>query len=401
MEGINFMALIDGARLADQDNKADETYWRKAAREDREDAYTEETRGYQRENMQDQRDYKDVARAASTAWDVLRNTASAKGIPLHQAILEGQGMTLEGATPYMQAKFSEVMNNAVQTKLIPDLLRNKDYATADALSKKLGMTSNANNDMARAYADPRYADNRIQETFGLTPDADGNYTLADGKKYNRMLAYNLLMGSGNNAFQTLDAFGQREKIEAERAANTAALAAKTASNATSADQSAAARLALSGAPLAAIPPEMQEAVVRIRANISASGPAKTTGTPPMPNGYAGTAVNLASLTEDLPAMPAAELPAMPSASPSGPLNASNWREALTANPATASLEEQLNHKSTDDLSKLRIAVITAMSKGQVPSGTTPATISAYLKTIDDEIYSRHAAQTKQLSRGAK
>jgi hypothetical protein len=411
MAGINFMSYIDGQRLAEQDNIRDEDRWRKQAAEDRamqyadrDQAYKEQVQGYsldeyaaKGEERVSLAENKDVARLTSQAYDTISAAAKAQGKEPWQVMLESPDFVLEGASPNKQALFNASMRELVKSNIAPTLRMQGKYDEAGQLEQRMGLAVNQSSryqNTQRLMTDPEFASSELTKN-GFTKNEDGTWTKM-GVKVPAAIAIGVV-ANPESGLQTLINQGRLNDVEAQRLGVANQVSAATGTTKDRVEWDYAAQQIKAGVKKENIHPSYHAAYDKVMASLPTTTGA---GSPPIPS-----ASDIGTYTA---APAAATEPIAPTAikNVAGPL--SDWRNVVPSSDplgmtdkspvATApKTMDEINHRSTSELSAIRYAITT----GQRIPGLSPAAMGAYLKVINDEIASRHAAEAKQLSRSSK
>jgi hypothetical protein len=412
MAGINFMSYIDGQRLAEQDNIRDEDRWRKQAAEDRamqyadrDQAYKEQVQGYSLDEYAAKGEERvslaektDVARLTSQAYDTISAAAKAQGKEPWQVMLESPDFVLEGASPNKQALFNASMRELVKSNIAPTLRMQGKYDEAGQLEQRMGLAVNQSSryqNTQRLMTDPEFASSELTKN-GFTKNEDGTWTKM-GVKVPAAIAIGVV-ANPESALPTLINQGRINDIEAQRLGTANQVATINTTSQDRREWDYAAQQINAGVKKENIHPSYHAAYDKVMASLPTTTGA---GSPP---------IAAASSIDTYTAAPtaAATAPIAPAAikNVAGPL--SDWRNVVPSSDplgmtdkspvATAPKTiDEINHRSTSELSAIRYAITT----GQRIPGLSPAAMGAYLKVINDEIASRHAAEAKQLSRSSK
>ena len=155
------MAFADGMMQADKLNKEDDTYWRKQAKEDRDmqyqerdQAYKEQEQGYKLNTFEDFQQNKEAGLLSAQAYDAYAQKAKAMGVPIHQVIMDSPAFELPNATPGMQTRFNQKLNEAIQTNVIASLRQNRDFESANRLTGRLGLPGQTAENPMMSFGDP-------------------------------------------------------------------------------------------------------------------------------------------------------------------------------------------------------------------------------------------------------
>jgi hypothetical protein len=411
MAGISFMSYIEGQRLAEQDNIRDEDRWRKQAAEDRamqyadrDQAYKEKQQGYALDDYAAKSEERvslaektDVARLTSQAYDTISAAAKAQGKEPWQVMLESPDFVLEGASPNKQALFNASMRELVKSNIAPTLRMQGKYDEAGQLEQRMGLAVNQSSryqNTQRLMTDPEFASSELTKN-GFTKNEDGTWTKM-GVKVPAAIAIGVV-ANPESGLQTLINQGRLNDVEAQRlgVANQVATINTTSQDRREWDY--AAQQINAGVKKENIHPSYHAAYDKVMA----SRPTTTgAGSPPI--------ASASSIDTYTAAPAAATAPIAPAAikNVAGPL--SDWRNAVPSTDPLSMTDkspvatapktmDEINHRSTSELSAIRYAITT----GQRIPGLSPAAMGAYLKVINDEIASRHAAEAKQLSRSSR
>jgi hypothetical protein len=412
MAGINFMSYIDGQRLAEQDNIRDEDRWRKQAAEDRamqyadrDQAYKEQVQGYSLDeyaaksaDRADSTEIKEANRSVGDAYSMYTAAANAQGKKVWEVMLESQPFVLEGASPRKQALFDAGMREVVGTKIVHDMRVQGLYKEAGQLEERFGLAVNKSTkfmEQQKMLSDPAYADEALTKN-GYTPNPDGTWSLG-GVPMSRAVAIGTVV-QPEASLLTLINQEKQNRLDAERVKVSGQVAVSSAQSIDAADNKLVTKHILDGLPKDALPSHLQYKYDQLATALKK--PTTGAGSPPIPS-----ASDIGTYTA---APAAATAPIAPAAikNVAGPL--SDWRNAIPPSDSLGMTDkspvatapktmDEINHRSTSELSAIRYAITT----GQRIPGLSPAAMGAYLKVINEEIASRHAAEAKQLSRSSK
>jgi hypothetical protein len=416
MAGIDFMSFIEGQRLAEKDNRTDEVHAQdmldkqqafaereaKAMYNERDQAYKEQQQGYNLKDWEEAALNKDAARLTSQAYDTWAAAARAQNKPMYQVMLESPDFTVDN--PALATRLSANMRQLVQSRIAPDLRKQGMYEEAGKLEQRFGLAVDQSTrylDTQRALKDPVYRESYLLNQ-GFRKDADGGYVSDTGVKMSESQAL-VIASKPESAIQSLSNLDAINKNAAVVDTQAKAVEAKNAQAARNAITTQLIQAKQAGVDMTTLPPEYQ-AVARDMGMLgAATSTAPAAPQKSMIDSLTSQAPTPGWVTEQNNRGSAASAAAQNMPAPGA------WRQAPAAyqdplgltdkSPlanAPASMDD-INHRSTSELSAIRYAITT----GQRIPGMSPAALGAYLKVINDEIASRHAAEAKQYQNRAK
>jgi hypothetical protein len=387
MAGVNFMALAEGMMLGDKLNKEDETYWRKQAKEDRDmayqerdQAYKEQTQGYALDDYKEKAETVEASRFISQASDILSAAAKAQGKPKWQVMLESPEFTLPEGSATLQSKVQSGIRAGLVATEAMNLRRNGDWRNAERLEQHYGMSQRSDVNTMQAYSDPVIGDKRVMDLFpGSTVNEKGNYIIG-GQEVPRGVALGLTFNPAASGATLINQYKVNEQAAAQALAaqqgqtNQAQIQQINTQNADVANRESVRQAIVSGYPEEYIAPHLRNLY---RAMKGAAAPATASGSPPI-----GASIDAATAAPKPAAAPVSVAPAA---------------MKPVAAPAQSAPINDLNHKSSKELSDLRYAITTGV---RIP-GLNPTQLAVYLKDINDEIASRHKLEAVRYQRGMK
>lgn len=185
------MALANGMMLGDKLNKEDNDYWRRQQREDvqaanleRDQAYKEQTQGYQLDDYKTKAQGMEGNRMVSQANDIYAKAAQAQGKSVADVLLESPEFTVPGASVDMQSHVSAGIRSGIVAETARRLRANNgpgDWAKAEALETKFGMANTSNTvNIASLYSDKQAGDDFLMKAFpGATVNPDGSIQVGE------------------------------------------------------------------------------------------------------------------------------------------------------------------------------------------------------------------------------
>jgi hypothetical protein len=313
-------------------------------------------------------------------------------------MLESPDFVLEGASPNKQALFNASMRELVKSNIAPTLRMQGKYDEAGQLEQRMGLAVNQSSryqNTQRLMTDPEFASSELTKN-GFTKNEDGTWTKM-GVKVPAAIAIGVV-ANPESGLQTLINQGRLNDVEAQRLGTANQVATINTTSQDRREWDYAAQQINAGVKKENIHPSYHAAYDKVMA----SRPTTTgAGSPPI-----AAASSIDTYTAAPTAAAAAPIAPATIKNVAGPL--SDWRNVVPSSDplgmtdkspvATApKTMDEINHRSTSELSAIRYAITT----GQRIPGLSPAAMGAYLKVINDEIASRHAAEAKQLSRSSK
>jgi hypothetical protein len=415
MAGIDFMSFIEGQRLAEKDNRTDEVHAQemldkqqafaereaKTIYDERNQAYKEKVQGYTLRDWEETALNKDAALLTSQAYDTWAAAARAQNKPIYQVMMESPDFTVDN--PALASRLNANIRQLVQGRIAHDLRKQGLYEEAGKLEQRFGLAVDQSTrylDTQRALKDPVYRESYLLNQ-GFRKDADGGYVSDTGVKMSESQAL-VIASKPESAIQSLSNLDAINKNAAVVDTQAKAIEAKNAQAARNAITTQLIQAKQAGVDMTTLPPEYQ-AVARDMgmlgsATAAPAAPQKSmidslTSQAPTP-GWVTEQNNKgsAAATQNMPA-PGAWRQAQSPAAYQDPLGLTD-KSPLANAPASM---DDINHRSTSELSAIRYAITT----GQRIPGMSPAALGAYLKVINDEIASRHAAEAKQYQNRAK
>ena len=354
------MAFANGMMQADRLNKEDDTYWRKQATDDiaaknleRDQAFKEQEQGYKLNTFEDFQQNKEAGLLSAQAYDAYSQKAKAMGVSMHQVIMDSPAFELPNATPVMQARFNQKLNDAIQTNIIAPLRQNRDFESANRLTGRLGLPGQTAENPMLSFGDPEKEAAFIASKMpGAPATAEGVYSIG-GESFTRAEAFLLANSTPSSAIAAIVAKQNARLAGATTQTQQTQLQASGAEAIARTRYTDLASQARAGIPIGQIYPPDQEAYAKMLSSMPPVAGASASGANPN---------SIAAMTS-APALPVT--PAMPVRQSDVPVRQSNVPVAAMPVPSLQQARENINATTAD---------LIAMSKE--PQYFTPDKIAA-------------------------